>query len=158
MIRRATQSIVLGALALVLALAAGCSVLSDTPSVPPKHPEELSGSRADCGECHSDVSAGTLKSYSAFKHSSVFVKQHGFYSRQGQNLCDSCHKASFCAECHARRPELNPAVRNADRPDRMAPHRGDYLLQHRIDGRLDPGSCVRCHGNRADGRCRACHQ
>ncbi len=156
MMRRASVILVSGALTLLLA--AGCSVLSTTASVPAKHPEELSGTRADCGECHSDISAGTLKSYAAFKHSTVFVKQHGFYAKQGQNLCASCHKPAFCAECHSRRPELNPSTRNADRPDRMAPHRGDYTLQHRIDGRIDPGSCVRCHGNRASGQCRGCHK
>jgi hypothetical protein len=156
MMRRANLLLLAGALA--LAFAAGCSALSKTASVPPKHPEELSGIRADCSECHSDVSAGTLKTYAVFKHSTVFVNQHGFYARQGQNLCASCHKPAFCAECHSRRPEMTPATRNADRPDRMLPHRGDYIMQHRIDGRVDPGSCVRCHGNRADGRCRACHK
>jgi hypothetical protein len=25
------------------------------------------------------------------------------------------------------------------------PHTGDYLSRHRIDGRLDPVSCRRCH-------------
>jgi hypothetical protein len=156
--RRAFNLFVAGAMALAMAFAAGCSMLSQTASVPAKHPEELAGTRADCGECHSDVSAGTLKAYSSFKHGTIFVKQHGFYARQGQNLCTSCHKPAFCAECHTRRPGMSPATRNADRPDRMAPHRGDYVMQHRIDGRVDPGSCVRCHGNKADGRCRGCHK
>jgi hypothetical protein len=155
---KARASILLILAALALTFAAGCSVLSTKASVPPKHPEELTGLRADCAECHADVSTGALKSYAAFKHTTVFVKQHGFYARQGQNLCDSCHKASYCAECHSRRPGMAPSVRNADRPDRMTPHRGDYVMQHRIDGRVDPGSCVRCHGNKANGGCRACHK
>ena len=53
---------------------------------------------------------------------------------------------------------MKPNVKMGDRPDRMAPHRGDYLVTHRIDGRLDPGSCFRCHGNKNDGRCRQCHK
>ena len=35
-----------------------------------------------------------------------------------------------------------------DRPDRVLQHRGDYIVLHQIDGRLDPGSCFRCHGNK----------
>ena len=54
--------------------------------------------------------------------------------------------------------ELTPNTKMGDRPDRRAPHRGDYLVAHRIDGRLDPGSCFRRHGNKNDGRCKQCHK
>jgi hypothetical protein len=37
------------------------------------------------------------------------------------------------------------------------PHRGEYLTRHQIDGRVDPGSCIQCHGNRNDGSCGVCH-
>jgi hypothetical protein len=53
---------------------------------------------------------------------------------------------------------MKPNTKMGDRPDRRAPHRGDYLIAHRIDGRLDPGSCFRCHGNKNDSRCRQCHK
>lgn len=143
---------------LLLALLSGCSLLSGTTSVPPKHPEELAGARADCTECHRDVSTGALKPYASFKHTSVFLREHAFYARQGRNLCASCHAASFCLDCHGRRTGLMPRTREADRPDRMLPHRGDYVTLHRIDGRIDPGSCYPCHGNRNDIKCRVCHR
>ena len=100
MMRRVVWLRILAAVALVLV--AGCSVLSETESVPPKHPEELAGSRVDCRECHEDVSTGALKPYASFRHSRVFVDQHGFYASQGQNLCASCHGPSFCQTCHVR--------------------------------------------------------
>jgi len=156
MMRRKTFGLVVGAIALSLAL--GCSVLSDTESVPPKHPEELPAGRADCLECHDDISTGALKPYASFRHSIVFIKQHSMYASQGQNLCASCHGASFCQTCHARKEELKPNTKMGDRPDRVLPHRGDYVVLHQIDGRLDPGSCFRCHGNKDDSRCRACHR
>ncbi len=156
MTRRAAFRLVAGMA--LLALLGGCAAVSETKSVPPKHPEELAPGRADCAECHSDVSTGALKPFASFKHSSVFIREHAAYASQGQNLCASCHGPSFCQGCHARREELKPNVRMGDRPDRMLPHRGDYIVQHRIDGRIDPGSCVRCHGNKNDGRCRACHK
>lgn len=145
--------------AILLVSIAGCSLLSGTPSVPAKHPENLAGStRVDCRECHSDLSTGALKPYDSFRHTTAFVRYHGLYARQGENLCRSCHGASFCQGCHARKEELLPSTRRGDRPDLSLPHRGDYIVLHRMDGRVDPGSCFRCHGNKNDARCRACHR
>jgi hypothetical protein len=142
-----------------IVLLAGCQVLSQSPSVPQKHPEELAGwTRVDCLECHSDISEGTLKPYASFRHSTAFVRYHGMYSRQGQNLCQSCHGASFCQDCHARKEELKPSTRMGDRPDLTLPHRGDYIAMHQLDGKMDPGSCFACHGNKNDTRCSACHR
>lgn len=138
---------------------AGCSALSSTPSVPPKHPEDVSGwKRVDCLECHEDVSTGALKPYSSFRHSSVFLQQHFLYATQGQTLCASCHKPSFCETCHTRDGEIKPNTRFGDRPDMGLPHRGDYIVLHQLDGRIDPGSCFRCHGNKNNDTCRACHR
>lgn len=149
-------------LALVVFCAAapwGCSAVSKAPSVPPKHPEDLAGTvRADCRECHSDLSTGALKPYDSFRHTAAFVKVHGLYARQGQNLCASCHAPSFCQACHARGEEIKPSTKMGDRPDLSLPHRGDYIVTHRLDGRIDPGSCFRCHGNKDDLKCRACHR
>ena len=156
MTRRPLFAAVFGAV--LVALLVGCSAVSQTPSVPPKHPEELPAGRVDCLECHKDVSTGALKPYATFRHSRVFINAHGTYARQGQNLCSSCHAPSFCQTCHARKEEMKPNVKMGDRPDRMAPHRGDYLVTHRIDGRIDPGSCFRCHGNKSDAQCRQCHK
>ena len=156
MMRRATAVTVFGAA--LLALLFSCSAVSKTPSVPPKHPEDLPAGRVDCLECHKDVSTGALKPYAGFRHSSVFIGSHGTYSRQGQNLCSSCHAPAFCQTCHAGKEDLKPNVKTGDRPDRMAPHRGDYVVTHKIDGRLDPGSCYRCHGNKSDTRCKQCHK
>lgn len=156
MMRRAFAANLQGAV--LLALLFGCSAVSQTPSVPPKHPEDLPPGRANCLECHENVSTGALKPYGTFRHSRVFINSHGAYARQGQSLCSSCHAPVFCQTCHAGKEELKPNVKMGDRPDRMAPHRGDYLVAHRIDGRLDPGSCFRCHGNKNDVKCKQCHK
>lgn len=142
----------------LIALLVGCSAVSRTPSVPPKHPEELPPGRVDCLECHKDASTGALKPYATVRHSRIFIDAHGTYARQGQSLCAACHAPAFCQTCHARKDEMKPNVKMGNRPDRMAPHRGDYLATHRIDGRLDPGSCFRCHGNKNDAQCRQCHK
>ncbi len=157
MMRRASVTLLI--VAIVLCLLPGCSTISRTPSVTPKHPEDVSGyPRVDCRECHSDISTGALKPYASFRHSGVFIRDHGLYSRQGQNLCSSCHGPSFCQGCHARKEELKPGTRMGDRPGMMLPHRGDYIVLHRMEGRIDPGSCFRCHGNKNNASCRPCHR
>ena len=156
MMRRVHVVILSGAV--LLALVIGCSAVSKTASVPAKHPEDLPPGRVDCLECHKDLSTGAMKPYETFRHSAVFIGDHGTYARQGQNLCSSCHAPAFCQTCHAGKEDLKPNVKMGDRPDRMAPHRGDYVVAHRIDGRLDPGSCYRCHGNKSDVKCKQCHK
>jgi hypothetical protein len=156
MMRRSHAAYILGAA--LLALLFGCSAVSKTPSVPPKHPEELPTGRVNCLECHENVSTGAMKPYATFRHSQVFISSHGIYARQGQNLCASCHAPAFCQACHAGKEEIKPNVKMGDRPDRVSPHRGDYTVTHRMDARLDPGSCFRCHGNKNDAKCRQCHR
>ena len=65
-------------------------------------------------------------------------------------LCATCHRASFCADCHTHSVEMKPSLKYGNRPDRQMPHRGDFLTLHKIEGKLDPGNCYRCHGQ--DGR------
>ncbi len=142
----------------LLVLSAGCSAVSKTPSVPPSHPEEMPAGRVECLDCHEKDSPTTLKPYANIRHSRPFVESHGIYTRQSQNLCSSCHPPAYCQACHAGKEQLKPNIRTADRPDLRAPHRGDYLFAHRIEGRIDPGSCFRCHGNRNNMQCRQCHR
>ncbi len=156
MMRRKAFAIVAGPIALAMLM--GCSMVSQTESVPLKHPEELAAVRADCRECHDDVSTGALKPYATFRHSIVFIRQHAMYAQQGQNLCAACHAPSFCQTCHVRNEGMKPSTKMGDRPDRVLQHRGDYIVLHQVDGRLDPGSCFRCHGNKNDAKCRACHR
>ncbi len=143
-------------LVLTCTVIVGCAG-TDRKEAPARHPEELTGREADCLECHDNDLTGTLKPYGTFRHTNLFLQRHGSYAMQAQDLCNSCHGESLCLECHATKDELPPALRRGDRPDRELPHRGDYIVQHQIEGRLDPGSCVKCHGNRNNGSCVQCH-
>ena len=124
---------------------------------PSRHPEELTLQDTDCLECHDDELTGNLKPYGTFSHTNSFLLRHGTYAGQARDLCNSCHGEPLCMECHATSDELMPSLKHGDRPDRDLPHRGDYIVQHQIDGRLDPGSCVTCHGNWNYGKCEQCH-
>jgi hypothetical protein len=143
--------------ALLLALAA-CAQLKAIPSLPESHPEALTvGQQVDCSECHDDQAKGTLKPITAFSHTRSFVKNHRFYAANDDRLCATCHKISFCADCHTNQVEMKPSLKYGNRPDREMPHRGNFLTLHKIEGKLDPASCYRCHGRTNNERCVSCH-
>jgi hypothetical protein len=149
------------ALILVLTVALvtliGCAGSAKRTTAPPRHPEELSDGKVNCLDCHDDQLTGTLKPYGTFRHTNSFLLEHGALGAQSVDLCNSCHSEPFCMECHATTENLAPSLKRGDRPDRSLPHRGEYLTRHQIDGRVDPGSCIKCHGNRNDGSCAVCH-
>ena len=114
------------------------------------HPTEVK-TPVICGECHKD-------GRDALDHSSDFITRHKFFAAQQKNVCDMCHKESFCADCHAHKEELLPSDKYKDSPERSLPHRGDYITQHQIDGKINPAPCFRCHGRNNNRRCLTCHR
>jgi len=121
------------------------------------HPIELSG-KPVCTECHDADTDVVLKPVAAFNHEGDWIARHRFLASKTTRLCDVCHNVSFCTDCHAYKEELKPSDKHSDSPERWLPHRGDYIFQHRIDGRLDPTSCFRCHGRQNNAICRRCHK
>ncbi|MDA8099032.1 MAG: hypothetical protein M0042_05345 [Nitrospiraceae bacterium] len=116
-----------------------------------KHPVEVSAPPM-CSQCHSDGRA-------SMDHTSDFgSKRHKFYAGQDSRACAACHRDAFCSDCHAHKEELKPSDKYRDAPERTLPHRGDYLNQHKIDGRINPTSCYPCHGRQNNERCRVCHK
>ena len=105
-----------------------------------------------------DVAKGALKPFASFDHTASFVKDHRFQANQDINTCASCHAQSFCSDCHGGKVPMKPALRLSGRPDREAPHRGDFMTLHRIEGKLDPTSCFKCHGRANNEKCQACHR
>ena len=105
-----------------------------------------------CSQCHTDWRA-------ALDHTPEFGKiRHRFSAQQNEQACGLCHKEAFCSDCHAHRDELKPSQKYSDSPERALPHRGDYLNQHKIDGKINPASCMKCHGRQNNERCRTCHR
>ena len=138
-----------------------CKSLPETAAgelkVSGKHPVEITA-KPSCTECHNPDAEVELKPVSVFNHDGSWIAVHRFYAPKTGELCNICHKASFCAECHAYKEELKPSDKNSDSPGRWLPHRGDYIFQHRIDARIDPSSCFRCHGRQNNHICRRCHK
>jgi hypothetical protein len=146
------------ALAGLIMILAACAQMKAIPGLPASHPEALvEGQQVSCAECHEDQQKGTLKAFDAFSHTPSFVENHRFYASSDERLCSSCHKSSFCNDCHTNQVEMKPSIKYGYRPDRVMPHRGNYVTMHKIDGKVDPASCYRCHGRGNNERCMSCH-
>jgi hypothetical protein len=140
-------------LLVLILLAAVLSVViiacAQTASMATKHPVEVEKMPL-CSDCHTDWR-------SALSHTTDFSTRHQFYASQQKQTCLLCHKESFCADCHANKEEIKPSDKFKDSPELAMPHRGDYITQHKIDGRLNPASCFPCHGRQNNQRCKVCH-
>lgn len=123
---------------------------AQTKSMVAWHPVEVP-SPPTCSDCHTDDRA-------ALNHTPDFSTRHKFYAAQIKQACGVCHIESFCSDCHAHKEELKPSDKYKDSPQLTMPHRGDYLNQHKIDGRINPASCFPCHGRQNNGRCKECHR
>ncbi len=147
------------ALAGLFAIVASCAQMKTIPGLPASHPEALAvGQQVNCAECHEDQQKGTMKAFDSFSHTPSFVKNHRFYAASDDRLCSTCHKSSFCNDCHTSQVEMKPSTRYGNRPDRDFPHRGNFITLHKIEGKLDPAGCYRCHGRANNERCIACHK
>lgn len=143
----------------LIAVIASCAQMKTVPGLPASHPETLAvGQQVSCSECHQDQQKGTMKALDSFSHTPSFVKNHRFYAASDDRICSTCHKSSFCNDCHTNKVEMKPSTRYGNRPDREMPHRGNFMTLHKIEGKLDPASCYRCHGRANNDRCVACHR
>lgn len=136
-----------------------CTSTSWRPGyTPPKHPPiyELGQRRVFCVKCHGEATEPIP--FQRYDHTITFTDSHRQLAYQNEQVCASCHAQSFCNDCHVAGSELKPSIRNQTENYRRTQHRGDYLSRHRIDARVDPTSCFRCHGNPASSQsCVPCH-
>jgi len=149
--------IAMGAGLLLLGLSA-CAALDSGRDLPQKHtsPEVLGLNPTTCTDCH-DARDSKL-AFGSFNHTPTWLQTHRQPAYQNEAVCSMCHQTSFCNDCHSSRVELKPSLKNQDDTRRQMPHRGDYLSRHRIEGRIDPSSCFRCHGNPKSAQtCARCH-
>ena len=144
---------------LVLAVMVSCALVSTETSFAPTHPQALDAGRPTCSECHgTDRVKSTGKTFADFNHTPTFVKNHKIAANQDSGTCAACHAQAFCSDCHGGKTALLPSTKLANRPDREMPHRTGYLTMHRIDGKVDPTGCFKCHGRANNEKCTACHK
>lgn len=138
-------------LILLMVAASFLYACANTASLARVHPEAVTGI-PDCSECHQDT-------WASLNHKAPdFMLKHRSFAGNSRAACASCHQESFCADCHAHKEEILPSAKYPDAPGRSLPHRGDYLSQHKIDGKVDPASCFACHGRQNNEGCKRCHR
>lgn len=143
---------------LLLGLAA-CAALDSGLGLPMRHMSaaDLGQATTQCTDCHE--ARGEKLAFGNFNHTATWGRSHRQQALQQEAVCSMCHQTSFCNDCHATGIELKPSLKNQGETYRQMPHRGDYLSRHRIDGKVDPTSCFRCHGSpKAAKTCQPCHQ
>lgn len=127
-------------------------------ALPAHHPAEaeLGRTRPICVDCHEARSAKLA--FADFNHTPLFASTHRAVASHNARICAMCHEQSFCNNCHATGVELKPSLKDQSDTFVGMPHRGDFQSRHRIDGKVDPTSCYRCHGNPKSARtCLPCH-
>ncbi len=147
----------MGVSLLLLGLGA-CAALDSGLNLPTRHltAEDLGQEPTQCTDCHD--ARGAKLPFGSFNHTPTWQQSHRQQAYQYEAVCTMCHQTSSCNACHATRVELKPSLKNPTETFRQMPHRGDYLSRHRIDGRIDPTSCFRCHGNPKSAKtCAPCH-
>jgi hypothetical protein len=142
-------SLLLSAIGVAVLIILVMPLRSYSASLPDRHPVAVEHGR--CSECH------TGEHYS-IEHTSIWYDDHRFRAAQNESLCSLCHVQAFCADCHAGKEELKPSEKFTEEPLRHSPHRGDYITRHKIDARIDPAPCFRCHGRANNGKCKICHR
>lgn len=154
-----SKKIALLAAVLGLGLMSACALVSPEASFARTHPQELPNGRPTCSECHgTEAVKSTQKTFASLNHTATFAKDHKVQATQDAATCATCHAQSFCSDCHGGKTVMPASTKLGNRPDRVSPHRGGYLTMHRIDGKIDPTGCFKCHGRANNEKCSACHR
>lgn len=116
------------------------------------HEDEDRGRK--CSACHTDLTEeGTLPA-SHLAHDGDWMREHGTRASSSGDLCETCHKESFCASCHGVNVPALPADRRFGDPFRASVHRAGFVARHALEARSDPGACSTCH---QPASCIGCH-
>jgi len=92
-----------------------------------------------CTTCHTNIAPLLPED-----HQIAWLKVHASSARANPAQCETCHRQSFCIDCHQRRDTIHTVV-----------HERNFRFFHSVEARANPIQCGSCH--RADF-CINCHQ
>jgi len=90
-------------------------------------------------------------------HRAGFVARHSMEARGDPGLCTTCHSESSCQGCHDRE-KVGAATAS------RSPHPRGWITtgagggDHGVQSRIDPASCIGCHGGGGEQLCVGCHR
>jgi hypothetical protein len=118
------------------------------------HDDRATRDARKCDACHKDLAySGTLPA-THLAHDGDWLREHGTRAASSGDICQSCHKPAYCAECHGKTVPALPATRRFSDPFAASVHRAGFVARHSLEAKSDPGACSTCH---APERCVRCH-
>ena len=107
-----------------------------------------------CDACHRNLEDTRTLPQSHLAHDGDWPRDHGTSAASSGDLCQSCHREQFCANCHGKTCAALPATRRFTDPFTPSVHRAGFAARHALSARAEPGACATCHSTE---RCTSCH-
>jgi hypothetical protein len=118
------------------------------------HDHEAARDARTCDACHRGLEDTKLLPQSHLAHDADWLREHGTRAASSGELCQSCHREKFCAECHGVTVAVLPATAHFSNPFAPSVHRAGFAARHALEARAEPGACSTCH---SPDRCASCH-
>jgi Cytochrome c7 and related cytochrome c len=118
------------------------------------HDHDAARDARRCDACHRGLEDTKLLPETHLAHDGNWLREHGTRAASSGDLCQSCHKERFCAECHGANVAVLPATMHFADPFAPSVHRAGFRARHALEARAEPGACATCH---TPDRCAACH-
>ena len=118
------------------------------------HDHDASRDARNCAACHKNLEDAQTLPQSHLAHDGDWAREHGTRAAASADACQSCHRESFCTQCHGQTVPMLPATAKFADPFAPSVHRAGFASRHALEARADPGACSTCH---APDRCASCH-
>ena len=118
------------------------------------HADDAQRDARKCDACHRNMVEEGAMPAAHLAHDGDWLREHGARAASSGDICQSCHKASYCAGCHGKTAPALPATRRFADPFSASVHRAGFVARHSLEARSAPGACTTCH---APDRCVSCH-
>jgi predicted CXXCH cytochrome family protein len=118
------------------------------------HDHDAQSDARKCDACHKNLEDTKLQPASHLAHDGDWLREHGSRAASSGDLCQTCHRERFCAQCHGKTVAALPATMHFADPFAPSVHRANFFARHNLEARAEPGLCSTCH---SPDRCVACH-
>jgi hypothetical protein len=118
------------------------------------HDNDAASNASKCSACHKNLEATDTLPQSHLAHDGDWVHDHGVRAASSGDMCQTCHRETFCASCHGQTVAALPSKMQFDNPFAPSVHRAGFTSRHSLEARSEPGACTTCH---QPDRCASCH-
>jgi hypothetical protein len=118
------------------------------------HDHDASRDARTCTACHKNLEHSKTLPETHLAHDGDWVREHGTRASSSGDLCQSCHRDRFCADCHGKTVAVLPATAHFADTMSTSIHRAGFQSRHALEARSQPGACATCH---TPDRCASCH-